>query len=565
MMRNRPLLPIMLTALTVLVLSVLVIVASVRGTGLGEFGFAEVAPADLPAEAEIAGWAVFDKDSYLPGEIATCTIRILWRRDVVTPDFESFQSSVSFYPLDHEAGPVIERNLSGGIREYVAEFLLQAVNVDSTESYLLSTATIYYTNKRVTSGELQALRINPPQFHVGELYPQDISDISLRAPKPAISEPTLLRQWLITLFALALIGLVVNIVWRYGRRRPLSKLSEAERLWYEFDRLQSDVSGTRQYVLNCERIFMRALFLRAGLSATDFWSGQGLAGSDWQGTTDEARNIFGQCYQPGQPGYEGVNRISTLIKDLLGPLVTEEQLHRELEPSFATRLRHEPRVLATAALLSLSAIALFTLAAMPSSWVSPEVVRYNIAVAMLEDDGNLEHAFAEFSTLGIDAEDKRVKAASLYNQGTLITDPRLSGQSPLQQRELLKAIFLPGITLDRLLHALEIDAEFELLTTLADAARRYVQAEAAMKAAVRINPDDTDIRRNLEILGKTRRALANTLAQLVDEGERSAGLVEMQQQTIIDLKRLMEVEMPEDFARLEEGKDDTNYFILEQF
>ena len=564
-LRNRPLLPVVLAAVTVIALSVFVILASIRGKGPGEFGFSEAEMADLPPDADIAGWATFDKDSYLPGEIARCSIRFLWRKDVVTPDFDSFQSSVSFYPLDHREGRISERSLSGGVREYVADFLLQAVNVDATASYLLATATVYYTTTRIAAGELQALRINPPQLHVGELYPQDISNISFRGLKPAIDEPTLLRQWLISLFGLALLGLALHLGWRYGRRRAEAALSEAERLWYEFDALKADASDPLQTLIDCERIFMRALFLRAGINSTEFWSGHGSSPGDWHALTDDARSILSQIYHPTQPGDEDVMRIFALTKELLAPLVTEQQLRRELLPSVGMRLRGEPVVLATGILLIVSATALFTLAALPSSWLSSDVLRYNLATGMIANDETLEQGFAEFSTLSKDAGDERVKAASFYNQAALLTDPRLSGQPPLQQRELLTAIFLPTITLDRLLHALEIDAEFELLTILADSARRYVQAEAAMKAAVRISPEDADIRRNLEILGKIRRALANTLSQLVNEGEQSAGLVQMQQQTIIDLKRMMEVEMPEDFARLEEGKDDTNYFILEQF
>lgn len=564
-LRHRPLLPVALAALLVLVLSCVVILASVRGTGPGEFAFSEAVPADLPPDADIAGWVTFDKDSYLPGETARCRIRVRWRKDVVIPDFESFQSSISFYPMDHRESDFSERNLAGGVREYLADFLLQAVNVAATESYLLATATVYYTSARIETGELQALRINPPALHIGEHYPGNIAAIPLLAPKPGIDEPALLRQWLMALFGLALLGLAASLIWRYGKRRPDSALSEAERLWYEFDSLQADIADTRRHLLQCERIFLRALLLRTGISSADFWSGHGAIPGDWQALTDRARSLLSKNYRPARPADNDSKLICTQIRELLGPLVTEERLRREKLPSFAMRLRREPAVLATGTCLIISAVALFALAALPSTWVSSELLRYNMAAEMLENDDMLEQSFTEFSILAKDAEDEMVRAASLYNLGALLTDPRLSGQSPSQQRELLNAIFGSGITLDRLLHALELDAEFELLGILTDTARRYVQAETAMKAAVRLTPQDTDARRNLEILGKVRRALANTVAQLIDEGEQSAGLIDMQQQTIIDLQRLMEVEMPEDFARLEEGKDDTNYFILEQF
>jgi hypothetical protein len=100
---------------------------------------------------------------------------------------------------------------------------------------------------------------------------------------------------------------------------------------------------------------------------------------------------------------------------------------------------------------------------------------------------------------------------------------------------------------------------------LADSVRRYVEAEEAMKGAVRINPDHEDSRRNLEILGKVRRALGDTLTQLLQQVDQGEGSVEMQRQSVIDLRKLMETELPEDFSKLDAGKDDSNYLILEGF
>lgn len=564
-LRSRPVLTAVLVASLILALSVSVILASVRGTGPGDFGFAEALPAELPADADIGGWVTFDKDSYLPGETARCRVRVLWRGDVVTPDFESFQTSVSFFPLDHRESFFSERNLAGGVREYLADFVLQAVNVTATESYLLATATVYFTENRVESGELQALRINPPTLHIGEYYPRDISAIPLLAPKPAIAEPTRLRQWLLALFGLTLLGLAASLVRRYGRQRAESELSAAERLWYEFDGLRADAAGARQFLLDCERIFLHALFLRTGVGPMAFWSDPAAVDGELRAPAAEARSLLDGIYRPGQPGQDHADRMSALVGEMLEPLVAGARLRREQLPSFTLRLKSEPAVLATAALVTISAVVLLALAALPSSWVSSEIARYNMAARMLDAGETLAEGFDEFSTLARDARDEMVRAASLYNVGALLTDPRLSGQSPERQRQLLNSIFVADITLDRLLHDLELDAVTELLGILTDAARRHVQAESAMKAAVRLTPHDTDAGRNLEILGKIRNALANTLARLIVEGEQSVGLLEMQQQTIIDLQRLMEVEMPEDFARMEEGKDDSNYFILEQF
>ena len=134
-----------------------------------------------------------------------------------------------------------------------------------------------------------------------------------------------------------------------------------------------------------------------------------------------------------------------------------------------------------------------------------------------------------------------------------------------QRRDLLQAIFHADISLDLLLHELELDAEFELITLLSETTRQYVQAEQALQAAITAGPYDSDMGRNLELLSKTRQAIARSLARLIAKAVVDAGSQEALSQTVIDLKVLMETELPDDYARLDEGKDDRNYFIMERF
>ena len=82
---------------------------------------------------------------------------------------------------------------------------------------------------------------------------------------------------------------------------------------------------------------------------------------------------------------------------------------------------------------------------------------------------------------------------------------------------------------------------------------------------MRADPVDPDVRRNLELLGKTRRAIARSVAQLASLGDDAPGTQQLLSQTVIDLRVLMETELPDDYARLDEGKDDRDYFILEKF
>jgi len=245
--------------------------------------------------------------------------------------------------------------------------------------------------------------------------------------------------------------------------------------------------------------------------------------------------------------------------------VQEEQLRREMQASAADRLRSQPRLLAASAAPGLAGLVALVLAAQPAAWVSDDVSAYNDAVELLETGDNLQAAYDAFTALTEGAEDLRVKAASFYNLGELLVDPRMNRISRERFENFRQAIFVPDVTLSRMLHDMEMDAEFELVTLLTELTRRYVQAEQAMRAAVRLLPEDGDTRRNLEILAKIRRAIARSLASMVQQGEEGTGSQELLSQSMIDLQLLMEAELPEDFAKQDEGKDDRAYFIMEKF
>ncbi len=565
LLRDRVMTLAIASSVVIILLCVVLVTVSITGTVATRLGFETATPAELPTDSDIAGWASFDKASYLPGEPARYEIRVLWRDDIVTPDIEAFRNSINFFPFDYKDSVVNERSGPGGIREYALVYALQAVNVDSPASYQFDLATLYYTSSRADSEELQSLRIRPPPVYIGEFYPRDISAVPLKALQGEIRDPRTLRQGLMTLFALALASIAGVLVWLHGRRRPDSALSVAERLWLELRKLKRDAADAQQYVLESERIFTHALRLRSDIGPAAFWSEKDVKFGEWRKLIGEARRLFGRNYSGTTPGAADADQAAALIGELLEPLISAERLLREEQPSFAMRLKQNPGVVATGSSLAVIAAVMIVLAALPSVWVASDVRRYNEAIRLIEQDEDLEEAYLQLALLADDTDDDIVRAASLYNLGTLRADHRLAALTELQQQEFLRAIFMPGKTLDRMLHALEMDAEAELLTMLGDSVRRYVEAEEAMKGAVRISPDHEDGRRNLEILGKVRRALGDTLTQLLQQNEQGEGSVEMQRQSVIDLRKLMETELPEDFSKLDAGKDDSNYLILEGF
>ncbi len=121
------------------------------------------------------------------------------------------------------------------------------------------------------------------------------------------------------------------------------------------------------------------------------------------------------------------------------------------------------------------------------------------------------------------------------------------------------------VFMDALLHSLDMEDPFLLVAIIRDSIRFLTQGETALKSAIRITPDDAEIGRNLELVQKRRKAYAETILELLQEGEENSGMGELQRQSLMDLEQFMQMEMPEEFAELEEGKDDKDYFILEGF
>ena len=527
--------------------------------------FSDSAGPELAADEDIRAAIELDKPSYHQGDLIRYRLRVVWRDAEVRPDREAIENSLSFYPFDKRDALIIEQRPGGGLRELVAEFTLQAVDVAVPATYQLDTATVFYTLASEGHTDVRAVRANPPRVHLGAFLPADVSAVDLRPPKSRIDEREGRRSFLMAGCGIVLTGFAALFLWQRGRRRSDGELSAAEKLWREVDAHRRAAGEGRDDLIACERLFTAALELRAGIPATAFWADEDGIDAEWHAAVTEARGVFAAGYRHEPTTAADIEKAQLLIGAMLDPMVHAERLERERADRFAERLRGQPGVLVGVAGMVIAALAALLLAAMPSVWIASEVRDYNEAVGRLEGDADPQAAFDAFVALSDSASGSRIRAASLYNAGTLLGDFRLMRVSRDQYDNFLRAIFLTDLTLDRLMHDMDLDAEFELVTLLTEMTRRYVQAEDLLKATERVDPDDADARRNLEVFTKIRAAIARSLQGFVQQGEQGDGTEQMLSQTVIDLQLLMETELPDEFAREDEGKDDRDYFILERF
>lgn len=545
----------------------LVVGASMTGWPRQIFRFTQAPPEALPTGVDIAGWASFDRDSSFIGESIRYRARIVYRRDRVVPNLHNFTRSLPFFPFEKREAFESTRSLGGDIEEYVVSFDLHGVKVEPPRTYQLDPAVVFYRSKTLSTGQLQSIRIPTPAIHITEYYPRDISAIPLRALKGTIRDPTRARQWLTGVSGGILSALAVFLLWWFGRRRRAEELSEPERLWREFHEIDRASGDSRAYLLRCEGIFSALLQTRTHTSPRALWSGDYPKDAFWHDAAAKAHRGLRDLYRRSSLTQDDVRRISGLLNldDIFSSIVAEDRLRRENEPSITTRLRRQPRVLAAAAFCIAVAAAMFTLAARPGVWLSPDLMRYNVAVAAISRDFPLIEDGFTMLEAGNRVADGAIRAAALYNAGTALAQLRVSHDTPLNANELFEALFNDKASLAAYLDTPE---EVELFLKSEKWLR---QAEGSLQEAVRADVGDEDIRRNLELVIKRHRAVLGALRALFQasrggaaaKGAKGAKLKDSQRKAIVDV---LNMKWPDKFKDEKgEGKKDKGYGVSEHY
>ena len=549
--------PYLSLTMAVAILSLLsagVVAVSLGGWSRAFVSFENPNRQTLAADADIGGWATLGRDSYFVGDTVSYTVHLVYRSDRVTPDLKMLERSLSFLPFEKIDVRNTVKTRTSSLSEAVLEFTLQGVDVLPGTTYHLEPALVYYIPAREKKPSPTPIRIERPAIHVSSYYPPDVSQIALRDSRGTVGEHAPLRQGILAGSAIGILVMASLLLWRLGRRRHSTELSEPERLWQEFHALNCQALGSRHYILHCERIFTRLLQWRTQTHPWAFWSGTNpQEPASWNEITARARGLLSKSYQPDTPAIEDVERIGALLKGMLLPVIDEERLRREDVLSFAGRLKQQPRVLTVAGASAAIAVLLLLLAAQPALWLSPDLRRYNETVHAASGDKNLDADAQRFAALGKEVETAFVKASALYNAGT--ARARLGGPagSKFGEDEILHAVFQRNEPIKNLLD------DQDAIDKLFSAGLALSTAERELKEAVRVDRQDEEIRRNLELVGKRQRAVMVAIKQLFTA---AGALPPAQRDAVIDV---LNMKMPEEFKTEDKGKDNTRYMIMERF
>lgn len=528
----------------------------------------ESASLELPVDAHIDGRASFDKPSYFTGETAAYRLRILYRSDTIKPDLSGLKDRISFLPFELISVREDVTDGSNGIRIYEAEYLLQVAEAKSLGYYEFDSPVLYYTQAG-KEGIVQSLRIHQPNVRIASYYPSDIAGVDLLEVRGKISDRTSIRQWLLGMAgAIFAIG-SLYVLRRFGRRRSRLELSEAERLWFQFNDFRNETKDNREQLANFEQLFTQVLQQRLSMHPDAFWSGATPEDASWAKTVSRGRQLLRKIYQPPAPRDDDVQEMQLLLATTLSPLVDEARLKREMEPGFAVRLLQQPGILAVAAGMAAASALALSLAHRPSAWQSPDLERYNEAVVnMLQGRYSTdEPQYAEeLSKLGEESRVKRIRTAALYNAGTLRANRAFAALSRSQRKRFLQLIHQAD-SAEGFLHTVLQDglagSEEELVVKLLDAAEELQRSELELRKAARIQADGQTILRNLELVARTRHAVLERLVQLRDLFRpKTTGESDFTSQYA--MVNVIESELPEEY-KTAVGKDDVAYLIYERF
>jgi hypothetical protein len=570
-----PLRSVVIIALIVILITGFFIMAAWQGWPADAYQISEPMPTEMSSDSDIEGRAWFDKQSYFMGEVATFDLRVRFREGSVEPDFDTFRNYISFQPFEQRKTTSTVSNIGGGIQEYRLRYELQAMGSKLSGSYGFNPTVLYYKKLAEQTDDLYALRIQLPQVYVASYYPFDITGVALHDIKSVIVDPAVTRQVFMLFAGIVLASLTGVLLWVYGRRRRMDELSVPERLWRRFNEFRNTPMDNRAYLLSCERIFSGLLSGYVQTSPEKFWSGVPADYGNVSAIVPKVRVILRRIYKISDPAEADVEEITILIEETLSSLVEEEKLKTEMEPTFIARIRKQPRVIKLSSVLALLSVMALFLAYRPLLWLSPDIVQYNQLVTRLNNGIVIEeNPYTDLTALGEAAELETVRAAAFYNAGTIRVNQSfastwLSQDEQREQHELvLRAVFQrqSAETFLNNLTGRHFHTENELVVNLTNGAEHLLRAELDLQAAVRAQPDDEQIGRNLELAAKRRYVLLRRLVQIRDyyeEKEANREKDEMFSDTgLIDI---INAKVPEEFEDEETRSDDTGYMIFERF
>lgn len=427
------------------------------------------------------------------GEPFEYQIRVVYRSDKVIPDFRQLLRDVSFVPFEqkHKSRTNInEYSYDENINEYVLSYAIVGVDVLPGNSYNFDEITVRYT--QIESNVVSSVSAQPSPVTIKRYYTAQALDNPLQALKGTVEDnATVIQGLLITcLFLFFILSgvLIISVI----RRRDVKAQSIAENLQYKFKHIKDTVQNPRKKLIEYEKLILSIFRSYGSRTALSFWQSR-VSGehSLWTQSGAAIKPALESAYSDCGPQDQDIQTIETNFDRVyigIEQQSSEERafLEQKLHGNVRQRIKKNRFNFIVGFMAAIISLIFLYLSINQHVWINQDAQVFNkwinsLPDRLLEEEKRHDLNNIDIEMLGHISDEQRVlentqldfyRSRYLYNYGTLATIIYKSILLMPPRDEEEEAPEPPTF-------------EFPLLL---------------MKNSVRFNPEDEDIRRNLEII-----------------------------------------------------------------
>ncbi len=447
---------------------------------------------NLPAIQNISIEAGLDSDVHV-AEPFEYTIRVIYRPDKVRPDFRQLLRDISFSPFEqrHKTRTrIVEYKGSEDIHEYVLSYTIIGIDVIPGNSYKLDDVTVRYTN--LADNSLQTLTFPSSLVQIERFYTDDPLNISLQAVKEVIADNTKIIVSLLIFSLIVFVSLPALLLKKVLFKPHIKPHSIADKVLDKINEIKASTHSSRSKLIQYEKLLL-SLFKAYGNRAASVF---------WLSSDNDNDSVWSKSAAATKPALEGVYRFSGPDDPDLARLETEfENIYAEIEQqvrherlgiesqnqgTLGERVKTNIFTIVAGIVAMIIGLIFLLLIINQDAWMDQDGAIFNrwmnnLPERLLAQDRQHELNNLDIEVLGHISDEYRVlenlqsdelRSAYLYNYGTLATNIYKSILLNPPQDEEEEASEPPTF-------------EFPL---------------QLMANAARFNPDDEDVRRNLEII-----------------------------------------------------------------
>jgi hypothetical protein len=420
-------------------------------------------------------------------------VRVLYRPDKVSPDFRQLLRDVNFAPFEqrHKTRTrIVENKGNGLIHKYVLSYTIVGIDVLPGSPYELEEVSISYKN--VGSNSMEIINHESVSVLIAPYYEGNPLDMMLEPAKGPVDDNRILVLSLLAGCLLLFLLLCGTLLRKVIIKPDISPRALADQLRDRFNEIKASANDRRSKLIEYEKLILSIFKSYGKRAAIGFWlAADSDDGSSWSRMETAIKPAIEYAYRttgPGDPDLRSVeSNFEQFYLDVESQVDNERQaMLMELQGTVGQRIRRNRFGMSAVVVSLVIAMIFLYLIINQDIWADQDARVFNTWLNSLPERLMVEDAQHGLNNLDIEmlghiSDEQRVleklqsdslRSAYLYNYGTLATN-------------IYKSILLNPPQ----------DEEEEVPEPPTFEFPLQLMANAA-----RFNPDDEDVRRNLEII-----------------------------------------------------------------